>query len=155
MQKEFKTRHDWVEKVIHRELCKKFKFDHTNKWYMHNPESVPENEMHKLLWDSEILSNLSQTTRPCDSQKKKTCRIVNFAVLADNRVKLKESVKRDNYLDHARELKTMKHEGDGHTSCNWRARYNHQRIGTGTGVLGNRRTRGEHPKLEHCPNRPE
>ena len=22
-----------------------------NKWYMHNPESVPENETHKILWD--------------------------------------------------------------------------------------------------------
>ena len=30
-QKEYKTRHDWMGKVIHREMCKKFKFDHTNK----------------------------------------------------------------------------------------------------------------------------
>ena len=22
-----------------------------NKWYMHNPESTLENEMHKILWD--------------------------------------------------------------------------------------------------------
>ena len=33
-QKEYKSRHDWVGKVIHWEMCKKFKFDHTNKWYM-------------------------------------------------------------------------------------------------------------------------
>ena len=33
-QKEYKTRHDWVGKVIHWELCKKLKFDHTNKCYM-------------------------------------------------------------------------------------------------------------------------
>ena len=39
-QKEYKTRHDWVGKVIHWVMCKKFKFDHTNKWYMHNPASV-------------------------------------------------------------------------------------------------------------------
>ena len=25
-----------------------------NKWYMHKPESVEENEMHKVLWDFEI-----------------------------------------------------------------------------------------------------
>ena len=31
VQKEYKTRHDWVAKVIHYELCKKLKFDHTNK----------------------------------------------------------------------------------------------------------------------------
>ena len=36
-QKVYKTRHDW-------ELCKKFKFDHTNKWYMHNPAAVMEND---------------------------------------------------------------------------------------------------------------
>ena len=29
-QKEYKTRHDWAGKVIHWEMCKKFKFDHTN-----------------------------------------------------------------------------------------------------------------------------
>ena len=49
-QKEYKTKHNW-KKVIHMELCKKFKFDHTNKWYIHNPTSIQENERHKLLWD--------------------------------------------------------------------------------------------------------
>ena len=47
-QKEYKTRNNWVEKVVHLELCKKFKFHHTNKWYMHNPESVLENELQKF-----------------------------------------------------------------------------------------------------------
>ena len=42
--KEYKTRHDWVDKVINWEMCKKFKFDHTNKWYMHNPAAVLEND---------------------------------------------------------------------------------------------------------------
>ena len=56
-QKEYKMKHDWVGKVIHWEVCKKSKSDHTNKWYVHNPESVLENEMHKLLWDFEIQMN--------------------------------------------------------------------------------------------------
>ena len=47
-QKEYKTRHDWIGKVIHWEICKKFKFDHTNKWYLHNPAPAPENDTHKL-----------------------------------------------------------------------------------------------------------
>ena len=29
-------------------------FDHTNKWYMHNPAPVLENDTHKLLWDFNI-----------------------------------------------------------------------------------------------------
>ena len=41
-QKENKNRHEWVGKVIHWEVCKKFKFDHTNKWYMPNSSSVQE-----------------------------------------------------------------------------------------------------------------
>ena len=44
---ENKTGHDWVGKVIHWELSKKFKFDHTNKWYMHNTTSILDNETHK------------------------------------------------------------------------------------------------------------
>ena len=47
----YKTRHDWVGKVIHWEMCKKFKFNHTNKCYMHNPAAILENDTHKLLWD--------------------------------------------------------------------------------------------------------
>ena len=43
-QKEYKTRHGWVGKVTHWELCKKLKFDHTNKWYMPNQTSILENE---------------------------------------------------------------------------------------------------------------
>ena len=53
-QREYKARHDWVGKVIH---CKKCKFDHTSKWYMHHPASVLENDTHKLLWDFNIQTN--------------------------------------------------------------------------------------------------
>ena len=42
--------------MIHWEMCKKFKFDHTNEWYMHNPAPVLENDTHKLLSDFDILA---------------------------------------------------------------------------------------------------
>ena len=48
-QKEYNTRHDWVGKVVNYELCKKFRFDDTNKWYMDNPSSVIENETQTLM----------------------------------------------------------------------------------------------------------
>ena len=59
------------------------------------------------FWVTNRSSNLGQTTRPSDSQqkRKKICRIVEFSVPADHRVKHKESEKRDKYLDLARELK--------------------------------------------------
>ena len=53
-QSEYKTRNDWVGKVIHREQCKIMKFDYANKWFMHHLESVQENETEKLLWDFAI-----------------------------------------------------------------------------------------------------
>ena len=113
-QKEYKTRHDWVDKVIHWELCKKFKFDNANKGYMYNPESVLENETHQLLWDLEIQTDYLISARRLDlmiiikeKKKKKTYRIVDFAVPADHRVELKESKKKDKYLDLARELKNF------------------------------------------------
>ena len=52
--------------------------------------------------------NLGQKTRPYNNpQKKRTCEIVDFAVPADHRIKLKESEKKDKYLDVARELKKL------------------------------------------------
>ena len=50
--------------------------------------------------------NLGQTTRPYNNKKKKrTSKMVDFAVPADHRVKLKENEKKDKYQDLARELK--------------------------------------------------
>ena len=51
--------------MIHWELYKKFKFDHINKWYMHNVESVLENKTHKLLCNFEIQTDhLISARRP-------------------------------------------------------------------------------------------
>ena len=41
----------------------------------------------------------------------------------------------------------MAHESDSDTNCNRRARYSHQRFVTGTGGLGNKRRRGDHPNF--------
>ena len=37
-QKEYETKQDWMVKVIHWELCKKFQFDHNATWCIHKPE---------------------------------------------------------------------------------------------------------------------
>ena len=54
VQRKNKIRLDWVRQVTNRELHEKFKFDITNKWYMHNPKSVLEIETHKPLLAFEI-----------------------------------------------------------------------------------------------------
>ena len=64
-QKENITRHDWVGKVILKELCEKLKFNHTNKCYMHSLKFFLENEMHKVLLDFEIQTDhLISARRP-------------------------------------------------------------------------------------------
>ena len=70
---------------------------------MHNPASVLENDTHKLLWDfDKRITYLGQKTRPYNNQqqqqqkkKNRTCKILDFAVSADDRIKLKESEKKD------------------------------------------------------------
>ena len=70
---------------------------------------------------------------------------MDFADPANHWVKLKESELRDKYLDLARELKiTMKHEVNDDNDCYWCAQNNPQKIGQGTGRLGNKRTGGHH-----------
>ena len=64
--REYKARHDWVGKVIHWEMCKKFKFDYTNKWYMRNPAPVLENDTHKLLGDFDIHTDHQISARRAD-----------------------------------------------------------------------------------------
>ena len=44
MQQISTKKHDWVEVVIHWELSKKFKFDHSAKWYMYKAEFIQEKE---------------------------------------------------------------------------------------------------------------
>ena len=110
-QKEYKARQGWVGKVINWEMCRKFQFDITNKWYMHNPASVIENDSHKLLWDFNIQMDHQIPARRPDliiiNKRKRICKIVDVAVPPDHRINLNESEKKDKYLDLARELKKL------------------------------------------------
>ena len=78
---------------------------------MHNPAPVLENDSHKLLWDFDIQTyHLIPARRPdliIINKKKRSCKIDDFAVPADRRIKQKESEKKDKYLDLARELKKL------------------------------------------------
>ena len=72
-QKEYKVRHDWAGKVIHWEMCKKFKYDHANKWCMHNPAPV-------LKWDFDIqtdhvISDRRQGLIIINKKKRKSARL--------------------------------------------------------------------------------
>ena len=62
------------------------------------------------LWDTNRSPNLGQTIRLSDCQKQQQqqmgiCRIVDFVIPVELKVKLKETQKREKYQDVARELK--------------------------------------------------
>ena len=61
-----KTKDNCVERKIHRELCKSFRFDHITKWYIRKLEFVLDNETHKILCDFEIQTDHLITVRRPD-----------------------------------------------------------------------------------------
>ena len=79
---------------------------------MHNSESVQKYETCKLLRGFEVETDHLILARRLGlvkvNKKMRTCRIVDFGVSANHRVKLKESEKKkDNYFDLAKELKNV------------------------------------------------
>ena len=74
--------------------------------------TVLENDTHKLLWDFDIHTDHQISAKKPDliiiNKKKRIFKIVDFAVRADHRIKLKECEKKDKYLDLARELRKLR-----------------------------------------------
>ena len=78
---------------------------------MLNTAPVVENDTHKLLRNFNIQTDHPIPARRPDliiiNEKKKICKIVDFAVQAENRINLKECAKKDKYIDVAREVKKL------------------------------------------------
>ena len=80
------------------------------------------------------------------NEKKKTCRLTDFAVPANHRVKIKDSEKINKYLDFAEDFKkSWGHESKGNLSCSWYGWNAPQRHGQGTIAIGNQRKNQDHP----------
>ena len=85
-------------------------------------------------------------------KRKKTYRLVDFAVPANHRLKIKEDEQIDKYLDLARELKNpVEQASDGDTNCNWCAWNGPEEFGRGIGTVGN----SSPFRLQHCWDWPE
>ena len=78
---------------------------------MHNQAPILENNTHKLLWDFGIHSDNLISDRIPDlimiKKKKRTYKIVDFAIPTDHKIKLKECEKKDKYIDLAWKLKKL------------------------------------------------
>ena len=104
-----KTRHDRVGKVIRWKMCKKLKFNYTNKWYMHNPASVLENDT--LLWDFDIRTDLLILARRPDliiiNKKRELAKLCTLLSWMTTEKDVKGCEKKNKYLNLARELKKL------------------------------------------------
>ena len=93
---------------------------------MHIPESVLENEIHKLFWDfDKPMDHLTLARRPDQVIKKRNCWIADFACPTVHIVKFEEIEKKDTYLNITRKLKMLEHLSDIDTNCNWCPWYSH------------------------------
>ena len=73
--------------------------------------NIKNNNNNKLRWDFDIHTYHQISSKRPDliiiNKKKRICKTVDFAALADHRIKLKECEKKDKYPDLARELKKL------------------------------------------------
>ena len=108
-QKEYKRRHDNLGKIVYWKLARKCNFEAGDKWYEHEPESVLENEDYKILWDFSIQTDVIEARRPdlIVVDKKRSCKIIDFAVPGDSRIEEKEKDKIETYQDLGRELQKI------------------------------------------------
>ena len=92
----------WLENVI---------FEAADKWYEHEPESVLENEDHKVLRVFSIQTDHSIEARRPDlvvvHEKERSCKIIVFAVPGDSRVEEKDKDKMEKYEDLETELQKI------------------------------------------------
>ena len=103
--------------------------------------------------DLMIINKKKRKKKKKRKRKERISKIVDFAVLADHRIKLKGLEKKDKFLEPCKGIeKTMEPVGDNYTNCNWCFWYSNKRIIKGTGGLRRWRTSGDHPNYSIIEN---
>ena len=100
--------HDNVARMVHQKLCEKFNLEYSEKWYLHNPQTVSENINHKLIWDMNVqCDNVNVEWRPdivIVNKMEKTTIIIDVAIPRDKRTISKEKEKIEKYQNLKREI---------------------------------------------------
>ena len=93
-QKGHERRHDNLGNIVHWKLAKKCTFEAGDKWYENEPKSVLENEYYKILCVFSIQTDHVIEAPISDlvlfDKKRRTCKIIDFAVPGDSRIEEKE-----------------------------------------------------------------
>ena len=141
-----KPRHDWVRKVIHWELCKKFEFDHSSR-------TVLNNEKHIIFCDFEIPAyHITPGRRPDlvivnkTKENQPNCKLCRPGKSLSKNQRIQKKKMWRILRSCQRIKKAMEDEDNGGTSCNWCTWNNPPRLNKRTRRVGNRRASGDHPK---------
>ena len=100
-------------------IVQEIQFDHTTKRYMHKPDTVLENETHKILWDFEIKTHhLIPVRRPhLVLINKRRVHLQSFKFYRYSEMKKKRNRKEIQILrPYQRTKNSVKHESDGDTN---------------------------------------
>ena len=108
---QYRKCHDKIGTYVQWLLCRKYHLLCSDKWYTHKPQSVQENDEHKILWDFNIQTNkITEHRRPdivCINKQKRERQIIDFAIPGDQNKAIKEQEKIDKYQDLMIELQKV------------------------------------------------
>ena len=106
-------RHDNAAAIVHWKLCGKFNLEKSEKWYLHNPQTVSENVNHKLIWDMNIqCDNVIVERRPdiaIVNKMEKTAVTIDVAIPGDKTIIDKEKEKIEKHQNIKREIRRLLH----------------------------------------------
>ncbi|XP_045480902.1 uncharacterized protein LOC123685290 [Harmonia axyridis] len=106
------SRHDNMGKVVHQLLClQKQLVQHFTPHHIYKPQTIVENEQHKIYWDLAVTTDRGVEHNRPDmvvwDNKKKTVIIIDFAVPQDNNLAKSYAEKISKYEALAQQMKDM------------------------------------------------
>ena len=92
-------------------MREKFNLEKSDKWYLHNPQTVTENVNHKLIWDMNIQCDNIIVERKPDivivNEMEKTAIIIDVAIPGDKRILDEEKKKIENHQNLKGEIQRL------------------------------------------------
>ena len=100
-----------IPRMVHWKLCKKFNLEKSEKWYLHNLQTVTENVNHRLIWDMNIqCDNVIVERKPgivTINKMEKTAIIIDVAIPGNERITDKKKEKIEKYQNLKREIQRL------------------------------------------------
>ena len=101
-QSEHKRRHDKIARMVHWKLWEKSNLEKSEKWYLHNPQTVSENE---YKCDNIIMERRLDIV--IANKMEKTAIIIDAAIPGDKIIISKEKEKIEKYQNLKREIRRL------------------------------------------------